>query len=229
MTGVITLLKPTSKPYAGNVAEGGRVSTPYVYDVNTNYVYDDSIEGCTATPSDDFAYIGEVIGAKVANNRVTFQNSGRGGMLINSYYPMADIDIADNVVVGRTGGSTIIQMATGWRDIKIHDNDFTSYGTWVLNPSQGIINTTIEHNTFYTTNSEAIQFSGAYKLVINGNVFTVADSVNAYPQAVALGLSNGSCVHCTFSNNIVDLYPDFLFEIEAIAFMMAATPVFMRL
>ncbi len=211
-TGILTLRKPTSKPYTGNISNVGTPGIVTVMDGAGKFYEDLSIEGCTANPGSDFAYVGQAIGVKILNNHVVVKPTATRGMMVNSYYPMADIEIAGNSYT-QSAGTVGIQLADGWRDIYIHDNDWTSeYGNVILNISQGTVNTTVNHNSFYYTipstwggNAAAIEFATAYQVQVTNNFFSVANlTAGNSASAIATGLSNGVCVNCIVSdNNIV--------------------------
>jgi hypothetical protein len=178
----MTLAKPTSKPYTGNLSNVGTPNIVTVMPGGGQFFYDLSIEGCTANPGADFAYIGQVIGAKIMNNRVVNSPTATRSMMVNSFYPMAEVEIAGNSYV--QGGNVAIQLADGWRDIYIHDNTWTSFlGAGILLVSQGIIDTVISHNTFnYTAPSTttglsyAVGFATSYHIQVNDNIFNVQSS-----------------------------------------------------
>jgi hypothetical protein len=209
-TGVMTLAQPTSKPYTGNLSNVGTPNIVTVMPAGGRFFYDLSIEGCTANPGADFAYIGQVIGAKVLNNRVVVSPTATRSMMVNSAYPMAEIEIAGN---SYTQGITnwAIQLADGWRNIFIHDNTFTSFlGSPILAISEGTLDVTISHNIFnytvpstYSGLSYAVGFATSYHVQLNDNIFNVHSDYAGGSYAINTGQSNGSCKDCTFENNII--------------------------
>lgn len=217
-TGELGLLKPTSKPYTGNNSNIGLKNNISIMNVNSRYYYDNSVEGCTANLSGDFTYFGTVIGIKLLNNSVNVAASAPRGMMLNSYFPLGDVEVAGNQYVMRHGG-TMWQLADGFRDLFIHDNDFTvlmsgGYGGGsILNLSQGVINTHINHNNMYLIfpaenatggNVAAIVSSTAYQMDISNNqIFVSSANRKSGPAAITLGMSNGSCQECTVTGNFI--------------------------
>lgn len=212
-TGILTLQKPTSKIYTGSNSPGIGVSGSVTVVDGAGMFYSDiSIEDCTALNiSNDFAYFGQIIGGKMLRNTVTVSPASGRGMMINSYYPMANIEVAGNKYVG--GSTSVWQLADGFRDVFLHDNDLTSpNGAVVLNPSQGIINLHISNNNLYlnTTNASlvnnntgAIVFSTAYNNTVDHNHIFVGNPLAQGYSAVLLSLSNGACHDCIFDSNVI--------------------------
>ena len=218
-TGELGLLKPTSKPYTGNNSNIGTKGMVTVTNVSANYYYDNSVEGCTVNlHSGDFTYFGTVIGIKLLNNTVNVTESEVRGMMLNSYFPLGEVEVAGNQYVMRHGG-TLWQLADGFRDIYIHDNDFTvimsggNGGGSILNLSQGVINAHIHHNNFYLTypaehatggNVAAILASTAYQMDISNNQIFVSSANKKYgPPGITLGMSNGHCQECMITGNFI--------------------------
>jgi hypothetical protein len=208
-TGVLTLAKPTSKPYTGNLSNVGTPNVVSVMPGGGQFFYDLSLEGCTANTGADFAYIGQVINAKIKNNRVVNSPTASRSMMANSFYPMAEIEIAGNSYT--QGLNIAIQLADGWRDVFIHDNNWTSpFGAPVFAVSQGIIDSIISHNTFnysvpstYVGLAYAVGFATSYHIQLNDNIFNVNSTNSGGGYAISTGQSNGSCKDCTFENNII--------------------------
>ena len=173
---------------------------------------DVSVEGCNASIFGDFVFVGQVIGAKILNNIVVVNPSvGNHGMIADSFYPFANLEIAGNTYT-EGPNSTIVQLADGQRDLDLHDNTFSSpYGPAPLNVSQGVINTHIHRNNFYhilpagySVWSGTIQFSTSYQTKIDDNIiFTDNRNASVNLSVISLGLSNGNCVNCTVSNNTI--------------------------
>jgi hypothetical protein len=131
---------------------------------------------------------------------------------------LGEVEVAGNQYVMRHGGA-LWQLADGFRDIFIHDNDFTvlmsggNGGGSILNLSQGVINTHIHHNNFYLTypaehatggNVAAILTSTAYQMDISNNqIFVSSANKKAGPPAITLGLSNGHCHECMVTGNFI--------------------------
>lgn len=218
-TGTLNLLKPTGKPYTGNNSNIGARGVVTVMNVSRNYYHDNSVEGCTAELANaDFTYFGTVLGIKVLNNTVHVPASSTRGMMFNSYFPLGDAEVAGNTYVMEHGG-TLWQLADGFRDIFIHDNDFSMVmsggmgGGSILNISQGMINTHIHDNNLYLTypeqnatggNVSAIVSSTAYQMVINDNqIFVSSRNKTHGPAAITLGLSNGQCQECVITGNFI--------------------------
>ncbi len=208
-TGVIGLLKATGKPFTGTGSSGLDV----VPAPSTAFAYNLSVTGCHATINNgDFVYLYESIHTLIANNNIIMPATGSRGMMINSYYPLADLTVRDNRYVGAT--SSIIQLADGWRDIDISGNDFTSQsGNSILNPSEGVENLTISDNHLYEVvpagrgiaNTAAIMFSTAYNVTITGNSIQFDNEDSNPHQAIITGLSNGHCTNCVISNNQIQM------------------------
>ncbi len=208
-TGVIGLLKPTGKPFTGTGS-----STLHVVPAPSNaFAYDLSVTGCHATLNNgDFVYLYESIHTLIADNNVTLPATASRGMMINSYYPLADLTVKNNRYVG--GSSQIIQLADGWRDIVIEGNNFTSQsGQAVLNPSEGVENLTIAHNHLYQVipstgvsgNTATIMFSTAYNVTVNDNSIQLDNESSTAIDAIEMGLSNGHCTHCSVTGNVIQL------------------------
>ncbi len=217
-TGELGLLKSTSKPYTGNNSNMGLKGVVTVLNVNANFYYDNSVEGCTANVSGDFTYFGTVLGIKLLNNTVNVAATAPRGMMLNSYFPLGEVEVAGNQYVMRHGGA-MWQLADGFRDVFIHDNDFTvlmsggNGGGSILNLSQGVINTHIHHNNLYLTypaenatggNVAAIMASTAYQMDISNNqIFVSSANKKAGPPGITLGLSNGHCNECMVTGNFI--------------------------
>ncbi len=218
-SGALNLLKPTGKPYTGNYSNIGVRGIVSVMNVSRNYYHDNSVEGCTANLANgDFTYFGTVLGIKLLNNTVHVPASSTRGMMFNSYFPLGDAEVAGNTYVMEHGG-TLWQLADGFRDIFIHDNDFSMVmsggmgGGSILNLSQGMVNTHIHDNNFYLTypeqnatggNVSAIVSSTAYQMQINNNQFFVSSRNKTHgPAAITLGLSNGQCQECVITGNFI--------------------------
>ncbi len=193
-TGVVTLVRPLSLPYP-TVLTAVNGTSAVERDV--------SIEGCEVHSRGDFAFIGQVIGTKIKDNRWFAYNGTWRGSLVNSYEPLSDIEVTGNYWQGDPSATSFfIQVATGWSNWRITNNVVIAGSASPLEITEGASDGQIVGNSIYsvgTTNTPLSFCQKAYGVQVTGNLFMASGGANG----VDLSCSSGEAVNSTFSGNTV--------------------------
>jgi len=213
-TGVVGLDHPTSKPYTGNASSFNGIPLTTVAAIPvpsgaSGYRTDLSVEGCTVinTPRDFVFVDGPVKYLKIKNNIISMQPTGVG-LVMNPSFMLDHFELSGNYY--EAGLSTFTQLAWGNQNGWIHDNTIKSpYANNAINPSQGVVNTSIDRNKIYLTlpsgsagNIAGILFATSYRVSVTNNDIVVSNgTASTATNAIQTGSGNGHCTECVFNGN----------------------------